>query len=245
MIRFSKRPILCGLGILLAVGVVVGIALLSSRNSATGDTGALAKGGVESIPRKTTAGCEIGGVPAMKAKRTSGPMGDLVAGPIVIGCGRRLNELIQLVAFRTTKQLCTEMERPSKGRIVGGVCKPIDLAWPDYCADLCIASVLPADIGPRRRYEHSTLFGEAKPELRSIKAVLHGPDRTRVAPTIEGRVESDALLEALDESEPFVVFGTLVQLCVPPPDVEVVATKGRSGVVRSREELSLPHACIA
>ncbi len=245
MIRWSRRPILYGLGTLLAVGVVVGIAFLSSRSSATGDTGAVAKGSGGSIPRMTAAGCEVGGAPAMKAKRVNGPMGDLVAGPIVIGCGRRIHELVQLVAFRTTKQLCTEMERPSKKRIMGGVCKPVDLAWPDYCAGLCIADVLPADAGPSRRYEHSTLFGEATPDLRSIKAVLHGPNRTRVVPTVEGRVESDALLEALDESEPFVVFGTLVRPCVPPTEVEVVATRGKRGVVRGREELSLPHACTA
>jgi hypothetical protein len=244
MNRLSKRPILYGLGILLVGGFVVGIALLSGRSSATGDTGAPANASIESMSRTTTADCGVGGVPAMKTHRVNGPMGDLVAGPIVIGCDRRVHELIQLVAFRTSKQLCTEMERPSKGQIVGGICKPVDLAWPDYCADLCIANVLPADIGPHSRYKHATLFGEAKPSLTHIKAVLHGPRRTRVIPTIEGRVESDAMLEALDESEPFVVFGMLFQPCVPPPDVEVVA-KGERGVVKSREELTLPHICSA
>lgn len=244
MNQLSKRPILYGLGILLAVGAVAGIAVLAGRSSATGNTGALAEGGIESVLGRPTSGCGMGRPPALKASRINGPMGDLVAGPIVIGCGRRAQELIQLVAFRTTKQLCAEMERPSKGKIVGGVCKPVDVSWSDYCADLCIASVLPADIGEHRRYQHSTLFGEANSDLTNIKAVLHGAKRTRTVPTIEGRVESNELLEALDESEPFVVFGAMVRPCVPPQDVEVVA-KGKSGVVKRREELTLPHICTA
>jgi hypothetical protein len=171
-------------------------------------------------------------------------MGDLVAGPIVVGCGRRNQELIQLVAFRTTKQLCAEMERPRMEMIVGGACKPVDIAWQDYCAELCIASVLPADMGRNRRYKFATLFGEASSKPTNIKAVLHGSGGGRAVPTIEGRVESADLLEALHETEPFVVFGTIVRPCVPPQDVEVVAM-GESGVVRRHGVMSLPHICVA
>ena len=82
---------------------------------------------------------------------------------------RRNQELIQLVAFRTTKQLCAEMERPRMEMIVGGACKPVDIAWHDYCAELCIASGLPADMGRNHRYKFATLFGEASSNRRTSR----------------------------------------------------------------------------
>lgn len=244
MNRLSKRSIMCGLGIVLIIGVVAGIGILSRGGSATGDTRAFAKASVESTTRKMVSSCGVGGAPAMKADRLNGPMGNLVAGPIVIGCGRRNRELIQLVAFHTTRQLCAEMERPSKRQIVGGVCKPVELAWQDYCAELCIASVLPADIGQRHRYRHATLFGEASSKLANIRAMLNRAKGERAVPMIEGRVESADLLEGLHESEPFVIFGTVIRPCTPPQGVEVVA-RGASGVVRRRGVMSLPHICTA
>lgn len=244
MNRLSRRVTFYGIVILLVGGVAAGIVMLSGRGSATGDPGTLAVGNIKAKPGKTTSSCGVGGAPAMKTNRVNGPMGDLVAGPIVIGCGRRDRELIQLVAFRTTKQLCTQMERPSKAQIVGGVCKPVDIAWSDYCADLCIASILPSDIGRQRRYKHASLFGEASSELTNIKALLQEPKGARAVPTIEGRVESVELLEALQESEPFVVFGTMIQPCVPPQSVEVVATS-KHGAVRRHGVMTLPHFCVA
>lgn len=244
MTRLSRRSIVCGLGIVLVVGVVAGIGILSRSGSATGDTRPFTEASSESTTRRMASDCGVGGAPAMKTDRLNGQMGNLVAGPIVIGCGRRNRELIQLVAFHTTRQLCAEMERPSKRQIVGGACKPVDLAWQDYCAELCIASVLPADIGQRHRYRHATLFGEASSKLSSIKAMLPGPKGGRAIPTIEGRVESTELLEALDESEPFVVFGAIIEPCVPPQDIEIVA-RGINGVVKRRGVMSLPHICTA
>ena len=179
MNRPSKRFILYGLGILLVIATVAGIAVMSGRSSATGNTARLAGAGIESLPRtvariksmpgRATSGCGVGGAPAMKTNRVNGQMGDLVAGPIVVGCGRRNQELIQLVAFRTTKQLCAEMERPRMEMIVGGACKPVDIAWHDYCAELCIASVLPADMGRNHRYKFATLFGEASRNRRTSR----------------------------------------------------------------------------
>lgn len=244
MNSLSKRSIICGLGIVLVIGVVAGIGILSGSGSATGDTRTSVEGSVESTARRMASSCGVGGAPAMKADRLNGPMGNLVAGPIVIGCGRRNRELIQLVAFHTTRQLCAEMERPSSRQIVGGVCKPADLAWQDYCAELCIASVLPADIGRHHRYRHATLFGEASSKLADVKAMLHGPKGERAVPTIEGRVESADLLEGLHESEPFVIFGTVIRPCTPPQGVEVVA-RSASGVVKRRGVISLPHICTA
>jgi hypothetical protein len=240
----SKPSTICALGIVLVIGVVAGIGILSRSGSATGDTRTFGEAGVESTTRRMASSCGVGGAPAMKADRLNGPMGNLVAGPIVIGCGRRNRELIQLVAFHTTRQLCAEMERPSKRQIVGGACKPVDLAWQDYCAELCIASVLPADIGRHHRYRHATLFGEASSKLTNIKAMLHGSKGDRAVPTIEGRVESTDLLEDLRESEPFVIFGTVIRPCTPPQGVEVVA-RGASGVVKRRGVISLPHICTA
>jgi hypothetical protein len=243
MSRLSRRVAFYGSVILLVIGVAAGIAMLSGRGSAIGDAGTLVDGNIiNSKLGKTTSRCGIGGAPAARMNRVSGPMGDLVAGPIVIGCGRRDRELIQLVAFRTTTQLCAQMER--KVQAVGGVCKPTNVAWSDQCSDLCIGSVLPFDIRRHRRYRHTALFGEASPEQASIKAVLDEPKGAQAIPVIEGRVETPELLEALQESEPFVVFGTMLQPCVPPQSIDVVAT-GKRGVVRRHGVMSFPHFCVA
>jgi hypothetical protein len=244
MSRLARRVTFQGSVILLIIGVAAGIAMLSGRGSATGDAGTLVDGNINAKRGKTTSRCGIGDAPAAKMNRVSGPMGDLVAAPIVIGCGRRDRELVQLVAFRTTSQLCAEMERPSKLQSVGGVCKPVNTSWSEQCSDLCIGSVLPFDIGQRRGYGHTALFGEASPERTSIKAVLDEPKGARAVPVIEGRVESPELLEALQESEPFVVFGTMVRPCVPPQSIDVVAT-GKGGVVRRHGVMSFPHFCVA
>lgn len=241
MNRMSRRATLYGIVILLVVGAAA-IAMLSGRRSATGDTGTLASGNVKANLGKAASGCGVGGAPAAKMNRVSEPMGDLVAGPIVIGCGRRDEKLIQLVAFRTTTQLCAQMER--KVQALGGVCKPVGTAWSEQCSDLCIGSVLPFDIGRQRRYGHTALFGEASPERTSIKAVLDEPKGPRAIPMIEGRVESPELLEALQESEPFVVFGTMIRPCVPPQSLDVVATSKR-GVVRRHGVMTFPHFCVA
>jgi hypothetical protein len=242
MSRGSKRVTFYGSVMLLVIGVAAGIAMLSGRGSATGDAGTLVDSNINAKRGKTASRCGIGGAPAAKMNRVSEPMGDLVAGPIVIGCGRRDGELIQLVAFRTTTQLCAQMER--KAQALGGVCKPVETAWSEQCSDLCIGSVLPFDIGQQRRYGHTALFGEASPERTNIKAVLDEPKGTRAISVIVGRVESPELLEALQESEPFVVFGTMVQPCVPPQSIDVVAT-GKRGVVRRHGVMSFPHFCVA
>lgn len=242
MSRLPRRFILYGLGILSIIAIFASIVVASNRSSAAGNAGSLTGTKFQAMSETATPGCGVGGAPALKANRVSGPMGQLVAGPIVIGCGRRNQELIQLVAFHTTRQLCAEMERPSKEQVVGGVCKPVDMTWNDYCVKLCIASVLPADTGPHHRYRHATLFGEAHSELTNIKAVLHEPRRVRTVSTIEGRVESTDMLEALRETEPFVVFGTVLRPCTPPQSLEVVATD-KNGVVRRRGVMSLPHIC--
>lgn len=231
--------------LIIMVGILaVGALLLMWQLPSGGSIQAASRGGIYAAANDASTSCRVGGPPSLKARRVNSQMGELIAGPIVIGCGRFNSELIQLVAFHTSKQLCVELERPNRKSIDAGQCKPSGLAWSNYCADLCIFSALPADLGHRRRYRHSIISGQASPKMKSLKVVIHGTNLVADIRAIEGRVESDELLEALHETEPFLAFGVLLPRCVAPRSVEVVATSGNH-TVKQRGVNILPHPCVS
>jgi hypothetical protein len=194
------------------------------------------------VRRGMSTDCEVGGKPALRAHRVYPDMGKLIAGPIVIGCGYSSGELVEMVAFHTSKELCVEMERPARKTIVGGECKSNRRSWPYTCNSLCIFSVLPIDLNRVGKYEHSIVSGLADPEVTSFKVVARESGHSIEASVIEARVESEELLGALGEDVPFLAFGAVLPRCVSPHSVEVVANG--SGRAFRRHGLDLiPGSC--
>lgn len=198
-------------------------------------------------PAKATAiaSCkEVGKRPAISAQRVYPQMGKLLAGPMVIGCGRTNHEWLQLVAFHTTKETCVELERPRQQSISGGECKANREAWRDVCGAVCIFGVLSDDVGRHSRFRHSIVSGQVPISSDSTEVLASVDGQATAFPVVEARVESDSLLKRLSVTEPFVAFGIVLPKCVSPHNVQlVVADEGH--ILKRRGLDTFKNPCTA
>lgn len=188
--------------------------------------------------------CKVGEPSNLPSQSVLTAIGKILAKPIVIGCGHSNGELIQIVAYDTNKGFCFGVSRPLRGNLQGGECKPPHIQWRDFCVQLCIFNVSPADLGRRRSLRHAVVSGGASPSAHALVTTFGPlPEQAR-ADTVEAKVSAPRLLRYLRQTEPFLVFGAILPRCVSSRDVQVTAlVGGRRESVRGRNVL--PHPCVA
>jgi hypothetical protein len=187
---------------------------------------------------------EVGKRPTITARRIYPQMGELIAGPIVVGCGRTNHEWIQLVAFHTSKETCVELERPRQGNISGGECKSNGESWGDVCGDVCIFGVLSADENRLHQFRRSIVSGQIPVSSDSMEIRVSVNGHATVFPVVEARVDTVPLLKSLSVTEPFVAFGTVLPKCVSPHNVQLVTTN-EGHIVKKRGLDTFKNPCIA
>jgi hypothetical protein len=229
---FKKRRVLFALSMsAVALALVVAWQWSARANSSTKDA--------------AIASCkEVGERPAIAARRIYPQMGKLIAGPIVVGCGRTNHEWIQLVAFHTSKETCVELERPRQGSISGGECKANGESWGDVCGAVCIFGVLSADENRRHQFRRSIVSGQIPVSSDSMEIRVGVNGHATVPPVVEARVDTAPLLKNLSITEPFVVFGTVLPRCVSPHEVQLVTTNG-GHIVKKRGLDTFRNPCAA
>ena len=187
---------------------------------------------------------EVGKRPTITARRIYPQMGKLIAGPMVVGCGRTNHEWIQLVAFHTSKETCVELERPRQGNISGGECKSNGESWGDVCGAVCIFGVLSVDENQRHQFRRSIVSGQIPISSDSMEIRVGVNGHETVSPVVEARVDTAPLLKSLSITEPFVAFGTVLPKCVSPHNVQLVTTN-EGHVVKKRGLDTFMNPCAA
>ncbi len=188
-------------------------------------------------------GCRTGGKPTLPHPSISGlpGFGKLVGGPVVVGCGHSNREFVQLVAFSTTREVCVGVDRVKRKRSEGGECKLNSESWQQKCSELCIYSVIPADVGPHRQMNHVIISGQFPITADRIRVDVV-KDGTHIdAPAIEARVEGD-LMNWLHQTEEFGVFAAVLS-CVAPRSVHVIAEEDGHVIAKARGHKLFADPC--
>lgn len=186
-------------------------------------------------------GCQVGKRSTVPKQYASSAGGENLPGPIVIGCGRSNGEAVQVVGYNVRGNFCFGVYRPNRGSFEGGECKATDERWTDLCTHVCIYSVLPVDLGPGSRLQHSLVSGGVSPGAENL-AVTVGHSGKRInLDIVQTKVDSPGLLKQLHQTEAFTAFVAVVPLCAPPGDIRADAgIDGHVQVVKGREQLRLP-----
>jgi hypothetical protein len=192
------------------------------------------------------ANCTVGGIPTLKHLDNLPGRGKFLIRPTIVGCGKSFEESIQLVATYTTKGFCFSIDRPRHGSSGGGECKASNISWHEACANLCIYSVLSTDLGYKGRMRRTMVSGQAPlaASLVEIKTAVGGEQLKTTA--VLGRVEDPSLMEKVHQTEPFLLFGSVLPRCVPARSVRVIAKDETGDVIASRQGRNvLANHCYA
>lgn len=224
---------------LLIIGMlVVVVGVLAAASTGFGRGGS-APDSAQKQPR-----CAVGEKSSAPNELASPANGEDLPGPTIIGCGRSNGEAVQIVAYYLRKSFCFGVYRPVRGSLMGGECKPPGTSWGDRCAEVCIYSVLSADLGSGQRLKRAVVSGGVKPFSEGLSASFGNNGERRSLDLVKAEVSSTSLLEKLHQVEPFSVFGAIVPRCVSPGDVRVRAVvDGRVHTVQGQE--ALRHPCRA
>jgi hypothetical protein len=223
--------------ILLAIGAL-GVAAFVAIRPSHSDAGSPSTG-------NKRPNCKIGRRPTLQLPHILTGMGTVIAGPVVVGCGKSNGESIEIAATLTSKQICVSVDRLRQESIEGGECKPREEAWSDRCGHLCIYSVLPADLGKDGHLRRAVVSGQAVPDGTNVSTFVSEKDGRRRLQTVNARVVSPALLKRLHQEEPFFVFAAILPTCVAPRAVLVSAVNSAGELETVRGQNVIANACRA
>ncbi len=204
------------------------------------------KNGAQASSTSTLSGprCRrIGHHPTMHSARViPGLRERLVAPPVVLGCGQFAGESIEIVGYDTPRELCFTLDRPRRRSSEGGECLLHHEGWAELCTDLCLLSVFGVDLGHKSSLRHMLVSGLAPLGTTRVRLVS---ERTKPqgATAVLADVSSPELLEALNQSEPFMAFGVLLSHCTPRPVRAIAEDESGSVIASTHERASLPDPC--
>lgn len=150
----------------------------------------------------------------------------------IIGCGRSGAGPVELIAFETmSRRFCFGVLPLKLGSIQGVECKASGVTWESVCPGLCITSASGGGWTRRRGFRVTVVGGLAPPALSAIEAIGGRGVRHQQVPAVLGQM-TGALLERFEQPEPFLVFGSVLPVCVAARTVSAVA-QGEDGQVAS------------
>jgi hypothetical protein len=173
----------------------------------------------------------------------------VVAGPIIVGCGKRLGEPVRFIAYvqadaRGREQLCYVLEQPHQKIVTGGDCFQTAPSF-ELCTERCPLSVFLAHIGgtKARQASKGSLVTGAAPGVMEEVVLLTSPlGKKRVTPPfiviLEGAIQEELRLPSVVS-----LFASVVVPCLPAG--QAVYARGHSSGEEFAMQGSDPFGCRA
>jgi hypothetical protein len=143
----------------------------------------------------------------------------ILAGPIVVGCGRKLGELVRFIAYVQAthsggEQLCYVLEQARQTSVTGGSCFQTAPSW-DLCTEGCPLSVEATVAKWGKQPSKGTLITGATPGVIEEVDVSTSPvgGKKVTSPfivTLEGAIQKELRLPSVVS-----LFASVVLPCLP------------------------------
>jgi hypothetical protein len=228
--RFLRRYPKITIALLLIVIALTFSAEMGVTNADRDDGPALAYCGIGSAPK----------LPHPPISDLPG-FGQLVSGPIVIGCGHASGELQQITSFVTTREICVTFDRVANRSSEGGECKFNSETWLERCAALCLYGVAPVNGESHASVRHVVISGQFPLAATRVSIQVSAGQKVLHRRPIEARVDG-GLMDRLHQSEGFATFAAVVP-CIAVHNIHVVLEQGGQTVASARGARTFNYTC--